>query len=233
MSGVQTWALPISVDRPPPIWRRLEEVRRFAETRIRWCLGRGFVDFWYDCWCFDSPLVDILQMSDPPHMFLAEFYTDNGWDGNKLRNWLPDYLASRIEELQLHPSMEDSMVWQPSSNGELSVKSAWEEWRQRRNISVVDKGIWCPILPLKVSFFSWKLVRGFVPMDAAIKQRGISLASRCDCCFSAEESVSHFFLHGPVARNVWDHFARLFGLRDTMRTSIAAMFISWFFRRGN
>ena len=33
------------VDRPPASWRRLLEIREFAEKRIRWCLGEGLVDF--------------------------------------------------------------------------------------------------------------------------------------------------------------------------------------------
>ncbi|CDP19251.1 unnamed protein product [Coffea canephora] len=31
-------------------------IRDFPERRIRWCLGKGLVDFWHDTWCGDLPL---------------------------------------------------------------------------------------------------------------------------------------------------------------------------------
>lgn len=61
------------VPRPPFSWRRLEEVRNFAEGQIRWCLGRGFVDFWHDRWLGDETLADLLGLVNPPHMLVTEF----------------------------------------------------------------------------------------------------------------------------------------------------------------
>ncbi|XP_027082614.1 uncharacterized protein [Coffea arabica] len=38
--------LQVQVVRPSAAWRRLEGIRRVAESHIRWCVGKGFVDLW-------------------------------------------------------------------------------------------------------------------------------------------------------------------------------------------
>ncbi|XP_071909662.1 uncharacterized protein [Coffea arabica] len=120
------------------------------------------------------------------------------------------------------------MVWVGSSSGEFSVKSVWELIRHKRSTSLVDDFIWTNLVPLKLSFFAWKALRNLVPLDVALKRRGISLASRCSCCLSREESLDHLFVTGPVAREVWSSFRRRFGILDSPSSSVSAMVVSWF-----
>ena len=77
--------------------------------------------------------------------------------------------------------------------------------RQRR-ISLVDSLFWNPILPLKLSFFTWRLVHNFLPLDVTLRSRGLSIPSICDCCRATEETTLHLFLEGPVAKEVWRRF---------------------------
>ena len=67
-------------DSPPSSWRRLEEIHPFAKARIQWYLGHGFVDFWYDYWCFEAPLAVTLNVINPPYMLLGEFFSEE-WLG--------------------------------------------------------------------------------------------------------------------------------------------------------
>ena len=80
--------LQVKVEKPPLSWRRLENIQTTAKSNIRWCVGKGFVDFWYDRWLFDLPLVDLISIQDLPHMLLAEFYGAMGWNVEKLMVWL-------------------------------------------------------------------------------------------------------------------------------------------------
>ena len=60
--------------------------------------------------------------------------------------------------------------------------------------------------------FLWRLFQDWIPVDERMKRKGFSFASKCQCC-EAEESISHLFVEGEVVREVWLHFANVFGLQ--------------------
>lgn len=48
-----------------------------------------------------------------------------------------------------------------------------------------------------------------MPIDDAIKKKGITLASRCCCCVQpTSETIHHLFITSDMARSVWQHFSR-------------------------
>ena len=55
-----------------------------AERNIRWVLGEGMVDFWWDRWLFDEPLATYLGVEQPTHFLVAEFYEGDVWNEDKL-----------------------------------------------------------------------------------------------------------------------------------------------------
>ena len=159
------------MDRLPASWRRLLAVRDFTELRIRWCLGKGLVDFLYDIWCGDLSLAQELGVSNPPHSLVVEFFTSQGWNVPLLREWVPEFVVQRIISIHFSPDQDDAMVWVPSPNGDFSVASAWEEIRQKRNVFFVDRYVWGSIVPLQVSFFAWCLLRQWLPLDSVLQGR--------------------------------------------------------------
>ena len=161
---------------------------------------------WYDRWLFEVPLVDLLSINDPSHMLLAEFFDDKGCNVEKLRHWVPAHLLNQIQEIHLFQDQYNYMVWVGSASRDFSIKSAWEIIRQKRNTSLIDGFLWNNLLPLKLSFFAWKVLRNLVPLDVTLKRREVSMASRCSCCLSQEESLAHLFMTGPIAMEVWSSF---------------------------
>lgn len=218
----------VELERPLASWRRLVAVRSLAESNIRWSLGEGLVDFWYDRWCSDIPLAFQLGIVDPPHFLVAEFFSSDGWNVQRLRQWLPPDLVLQVTQVVFDPDQKDCLVWLPSSTGEFSTASAWEDLREKRNVSLVDRLIWCPLVPLKISFFVWRLVRGFLPLDSQLRRRGLSIVSRCDCCLTSEESIVHLFVTGPVAANVWNHYAQRFGIMNFSFMGVSSMLLGWY-----
>ena len=83
-------------------------------------------------------------------------------------------------------------------------------------------------VPLKMSFFAWKVVCYLVPLDANLKPCGISLVSRCSCYLSQEESLVHLLVMGPVAIEVWGSFQKRFEILESHPSSVLAMVLSWF-----
>nr|XP_027122189.1 uncharacterized protein LOC113739144 [Coffea arabica] len=121
------------------------------------------------------------------------------------------------------------MVWLPSPTGCFTVKSAWEVLRQRKHRSLVDSLLWPSVLPAKMSFLAWRLVRNFLPLDMTLRCRGLALPSRCGCCYQAEEALLHVFLTGPVASEVWRRVSGRFGFHLRNCSSMASVFVSWHF----
>ncbi|XP_027150157.1 uncharacterized protein LOC113750371 [Coffea eugenioides] len=93
----------------------------------------------------------------------------------------------------------------------------------------MDKFVWGSRIPLKISFFVWKLTRGWVPLEVVLERRGFSMNSRCSCCQAAEESILQVFVTGPVAKEVWRHFRRRFGILDDPSSSVSVTLLSWFY----
>ena len=85
------------------------------------------------------------------------------------------------------------------------------------------------ICPIEDLLFVWKVLRGIVPVDSVLQNRGHTLASRCSCCSSQGESLLHLFLDGPIAAQVWTYFKRRFGILDSSSASVSAMCMAWFY----
>ena len=79
-----------------------------------------------------------------------------------------------------------------------------------------------------MSFFVWRLINNFLPLEENLQQKGINLVSRCVCCQASTESGIHVFLDGPVAGAVWEHFFNVFGLKRLQFSSVSALLLHWF-----
>ncbi|XP_027098924.2 uncharacterized protein [Coffea arabica] len=219
----------VSSVRPSATWRRLEAIRSWVEPNMRWCVGKGLVDFWKDRWVLQDPLEVVVGRGERPHFLVAEFISDAGWDEVRLAKWVPGFVIRAIKDIPFDLSQKDRLVWSLSPSGTFSVKSAWELLRQRRHHSLVDSLLWSPVLPAKMSFFAWRLVRNFLPLDVGLRSRGLPLPSRCGCCYREEETLLHVFLSGPVASEVWRRISAWFGFHLSNCPSMASVFISWYF----
>ena len=161
--------------------------------------------------------------AERPHFLVAEFITNEGWDEVRLAKWVPGFVIRAIKDIPFELSQKDRLVWLPSPSGTFSVKSAWEMLRQRRHHSLVDSLLWPSVLPAKMSFFTWRLVRNFVPLDVVLRSRGLSFPSRCGCCYREEEALLHVFLSGPVASQVWRRISTRFGFQLRNCSSMASV----------
>ncbi|XP_027120510.1 uncharacterized protein [Coffea arabica] len=213
-------------------WKRVCSVRAIAEDNIRWRLGEGFIDLWHDRWLLDEPLSRQFDGA-PPHCLVAEFYSSTGWNFQRLLQVLPRSVVNNISRTIVDPALKDELVWAPSADGTFSVSSAWELIRQRRNLSLVWRGIWCPLLPLKMSYLAWRVLAEFLPLDDQLRSRGFSLVSKCDCCGDSAESLHHIFLQGRLASAVWQHFFLACGIPWGSFSCVSSLLVVWFQSSGN
>nr|XP_027090349.1 uncharacterized protein LOC113711381 [Coffea arabica] len=214
--------------RPKGAWKRLIGIRDMAEASISWSLGPGMVDFWLDTWCEQGPLQSLVVADgDRPHFLVAEFMGREGWNKERLLQWLPLHLVEMVMEIPFDLEGQDQIMWSPSSSAGFSLSSAWESCRRRQGRSPMHGMVWNRGVMLKMSMFSWRLLRSFVPVDSVIRQRGIPFASRCSCCLEEEESVLHLFVNGPVATEVWGRFGNRFGVGRRPIEGLESLWKKW------
>ncbi|GAA0146460.1 hypothetical protein LIER_42910 [Lithospermum erythrorhizon] len=77
-----------------------------------------------------------------------------------------------------------------------------------------------------MSFLVWRILKSWLPIDSLLHRKGIHFASKCQCCRNVE-SLNHVFLTNQIAIQVWDHYARIFGIRKQIFTHIHLVFKAW------
>ncbi|EOX94265.1 Uncharacterized protein TCM_003833 [Theobroma cacao] len=95
-----------------------------------------------------------------------------------------------ILQIPIDTTSEDATYWVPTSDGTFLMKSAWEIVRQRRVVNQTFSYIWHKSILLTTSFFLWRLLHDWIPVELKMKTKGFQLASRCRCC-NSEESLIH------------------------------------------
>ena len=85
----------------------------------------------------------------------------------------------------------DKMIWAPSTSGEFSTASAYQVVQQGDNTSRVFSCLWHRVLPLKISFFMVRPVRGRLPVMDVLNRFGVVDPSRCFCCRSPSQETAH------------------------------------------
>ncbi|XP_027158364.1 uncharacterized protein LOC113759985 [Coffea eugenioides] len=220
--------LQVAVTRPTGTWKRLLGIREVAEAQISWSLGPGMVDFWLDTWCELGPLTALVpEESDRPHFLVAEFLDRDGWNRGRLLHWLPANLVDLIVDIPFDLEGQDHILWATSASGQFTLTSAWELCRQRRTILPLAQWVWNKGTPLKISLFAWRLLNNFLPLDSVMRRRGLPVVSRCSCCLQEAESVPHLFVNGPIASEVWGHFASKFGILHSTPDDIQLVWRMW------
>ncbi|CAM8957099.1 unnamed protein product [Rhodiola kirilowii] len=101
--------------------------------------------------------------------------------------------------------------WKHTSNGEFSVKSAYEviksslRWNgaslgepsDNRKVCSYWKNFWSTKVPNKVKMFAWRLFHNSLPDALNLRRRGIFLDCRCKLCGRQDETALH------VVRDCW------------------------------
>lgn len=100
-----------------------------------------------------------------------------------------------------------------STSGDFTVRSAWEDIRKKKSKAECYTNIWNKGLPLKISFFLWRVWKGRIPIDDKITVMGIQNVSRCRCCeIHEQETMTHLLLNSTIAKKLWKYFASSAGI---------------------
>ncbi|GAA0168908.1 reverse transcriptase [Lithospermum erythrorhizon] len=200
------------------VWKCLHKVRDSAEDMIHWQVGEGSCDFWLDSWMDIGPLFKLYQGRQGGTK-VQDLWQQGKWDEDKLSSMISQEHLSKVKAVFIDHGSPDRAIWKESIDGNFSFKGTYEELRHKRNRSALYAAIWHSNIPRKMSFLAWRLMRGCLPVDEVMQQKGISLASKCQCCQQIE-TVVHIFFTNHIADQVWGHFAQMVGIKHLKFSSI-------------
>ncbi|GKV36996.1 hypothetical protein SLEP1_g45072 [Rubroshorea leprosula] len=113
-----------------------------------------------------------------------------------------------INEKTIARGRPDQRIWIHSKDGSYTTKSAYQilavEHRNSQQGLALQK-VWNPLIPSKISAFSWQLLQGKIPTKDNLMKRGVIKdpgKCRCELCGAGEENSSHLFVQCKVARDL-------------------------------
>jgi hypothetical protein len=119
-------------------------------------------------------------------------------------------LKDLVHEVTIYlEDLPDNLLWNNSSSGDLSMKSAYEFKRHKAQIKNWAKLIWCKDVPPSKSLLVWRLMLDKVPTYDMLMPRGCCISSMCSLCNSSSESSFHSFFNCNFAFKLWCWLATL------------------------
>ncbi|XP_042016222.1 uncharacterized protein LOC121764232 [Salvia splendens] len=131
-----------------PMRRRLFKVGELCREQVRWVVGDGNINFWYDSWVKEYPLASRYN-SRPllPSLKVSDLWTGEQW--NEMELWrmmeeegLPEDVVVQILQIPFDRRVRDRGRWKLTGNGEFSVASAWELVRSKAGKRLIFEMIW-------------------------------------------------------------------------------------------
>ncbi|KAL0283183.1 UNVERIFIED_CONTAM: putative ribonuclease H protein, partial [Sesamum radiatum] len=137
-------------------------------------------------------------------------------------------LRYRLEHLEknVYHSYGDYLHWRLSKHSAFRTKSAWNEIRDQQPVQQFHKSLWSKLLIPNISVFAWRLIHNLIPVDERLKEKGITLASKCLCCEDTE-TIPHLFLHNAHSPEAWGFFASKFQVNIPHTNDIVILIQSW------
>lgn len=79
--------------------------------------------------------------------------------------WVPQHIVYEImNNTSLQAQDTVKMIWRPNQSGEFSLKSAFSLTREHANSSFLFIRIWYEKLPVKIIFFTLRMLRNRLPL---------------------------------------------------------------------
>ncbi|XP_049388499.1 uncharacterized protein LOC125852859 [Solanum stenotomum] len=189
-------------------------IRDEVEHEIWWQQKEGTASFWMDNWTKQGALYFTEPQGLNEEVEVKEMILNEQWNTSRLRQLIFEDMVKCIMD-NINPRMkgEDKAWWMGNTQGEFTVKSAFQLMRRKKEEYEWRNNIWIKGLPFKISFFLWRVWRKRIPTDDVIKKMKVYMASKCYCCnVGEEETIQHIFLTALIAQKLWNHFASCAGI---------------------
>lgn len=113
---------------------------------------------------------------------MKDFIINGTWNENKLRNFISEEMVQHVLT-NIRPNVTEVCIdkawWRGNTNGTFTVKSAFHMVRCKKAEEEWRKFMWVKGLPIKISFFLWRVWRRIIATDDNLKRRRMQVVSKC------------------------------------------------------
>ncbi|KAI0519126.1 hypothetical protein KFK09_006566 [Dendrobium nobile] len=156
------------------------------------------------------------------------FLVNGEWNIDRLCEVVPYEVVALILKIPLQLNVQDKILFKITANGKFSFKKLWELFRHKEEINHVYKALWHNTIPVSYSLLSWRCLKGYLPVDTRLWNKGFYIVSKCQCCANIE-SIFHIFINSTLAQKVWNHFSTLAGVDvSAFHGDLKDMLALWF-----
>lgn len=216
------------------------QVKAFFSVAVRSSVGNGKnTRFWTDRWLPGKSFEHSY-----PHLFAAVATRAKGrtvFDALNNRRWISDLkgaltvnvlleylqLWDLLENVELQPEVEDTHIWQFSSSGLYSAKSAYEALFTGSTQFSPWERIWKSWAPNKCKFFMWTVAYKKCWTADRLARKGLPHPEVCPLCDQSDETLDHLLVSCVFSRQVWFAILHRFGLQDLAPQAEETSFEDW------
>ncbi|XP_049396567.1 uncharacterized protein LOC125860610 [Solanum stenotomum] len=142
------------------VWRKMIIVREEVEHDIWWQIKAGNSSFWFDNWTRQGAL----------------YYTERNLAQEEELE-VKDFIINGIPKTS--ETVIDKAWWSGNSTGLFTVKSAYHRVRGRKAEEEWRRYMWIKGMPIKISFFLWRVWRRKIATDDNLMKMKIPVVSKC------------------------------------------------------
>ncbi|XP_028105817.1 uncharacterized protein LOC114304869 [Camellia sinensis] len=145
---------------------------------------------------YDSCLNSETKVSEIIYGHSWKWPISNSWEIQELISFTPDCCTP-------NPSRCDQAIWKLTIDGQFSIHSAWNHWRNRFGKVDWHRLLWGPHRIPKVSFIVWVALHNRLYTGDRLLMFGLAPHSQCPFCLKPGESHSHLFFKCIFSNRVW------------------------------
>ncbi|XP_062175976.1 uncharacterized protein LOC133881026 [Alnus glutinosa] len=206
--------------RPSFAWRSIFQARRIVEDGLLWRIGDGeTVRIWKDKW-LSTPLTSPTPSSH--HRLDANAKVSNlidrtsgWWNIQLLQGTFREDEIARICRICPSPFLApDTPIWQGTTNGQFSVKSAYLLEQSRNNQSRGESSgageevkfwqkLWRVEAPGVIKNFLWRMGNNLLPTKLNLFNKKVVPVPTCPICAQDPEEAIHILWKCKSAMAVW------------------------------
>jgi len=222
------------------------QVKAFFAAAVVTVVGNGTNTlFWTDRWLDGQSLKHTL-----PNLFRIVTARGKGRtvaDALNNRRWISDLkgaltvdviieylqLWDLLENFELQPAVEDTHIWQFSTSGSYSTKSAYEALFTRAIHFSPWERIWQSWAPGKCKFFMWTVAHKKCWTADRLARKGLRHPAACPLCDQADETIDHLLISCVFSRQVWFAVLHDLGLQSLAPQAGERIFEDWWASTSN